>query len=175
MNHNQLPFFGPARNFQGFSPHQMQNVGGFLPRFFNQGGPGGFGGAPFLGPPVQPQAGAGWLNQIQGALKAMQSAAPMVKEYGPMMKNLPAMINMMKIMNESDEEVTESSSSSSSDSKSNKKRDHKKRERQPFQRPQEDKKRRDTRQSDRRRPEQHKEKRKTHSETQGTSQPKLYI
>ncbi|MCA0970416.1 YqfQ family protein [Halobacillus litoralis] len=58
--------------------------------------------------------GAGWLSHMQTALKAMQSAAPMVQQYGPMMKNIPAMINMMKLMNEpdDDEEVEESTTAS---------------------------------------------------------------
>lgn len=93
------------------SPMMNQATSGFNPF---QMGAQGFGaraaGSQALGAAGQAAAktgGAGWLGHMQTALKAIQGAAPMVKQYGPMVKNLPAMINMMKLMNESDEEETD--------------------------------------------------------------------
>ncbi len=42
------------------------------------------------------------LGNIQQVLKMAQSAAPIVQQYGPMVKNLPMMINMIKAFNESE-------------------------------------------------------------------------
>ncbi|PAE08716.1 hypothetical protein CHI12_05140 [Terribacillus saccharophilus] len=50
------------------------------------------------------------LNHTQSALRAAESFMPMVQEYGPMVKNLPSMLKMMKALkdinfDEDDEET----------------------------------------------------------------------
>ncbi|MFP7477425.1 VrrA/YqfQ family protein [Terribacillus saccharophilus] len=50
------------------------------------------------------------LNHTQSALRAAESFMPMVQEYGPMVKNLPSMLKMMKALkdinfDEDDEEA----------------------------------------------------------------------
>ncbi|MCP3030759.1 YqfQ family protein [Halobacillus sp. A1] len=173
MYRNQ-PFFGPARNVPGIQPQQFQNMRGILPNFLSGGGSapgaGGFGQMPFFSPQAQvPAAGAGgnWLNQIQGALKAMQTAGPMIKQYGPMVKNIPAMINMMKLMNESDDEEAEDEESeeSSGSKKEEPKRKHTKKVNSNH------------KQRKRNSPEKVEKKREKQRESsnQGVSQPKLYI
>lgn len=118
---------------QGFAPQMMRSLAPFLNHgshasrgggansfgFPGMGGANGFGFPGIGGAQMGSQAfgavgnaaktgGAGWLGHMQTALKAMQSAAPMFQQYGPMVKNIPAMINMMKLMNESDEEESQS-------------------------------------------------------------------
>lgn len=44
------------------------------------------------------------LGNIQQVLNVAQSATPMIQQYGPMVKNLPTMISMLKALNESDDE-----------------------------------------------------------------------
>lgn len=43
------------------------------------------------------------LGNIQQVLHLVQTAAPVIEEYGPMIKNLPSLYKMMKIMNEAEE------------------------------------------------------------------------
>ncbi len=82
----------------------------------------------------------GTLNNVQQVLKVAQQATPLIKEYGPMIKNAPKLINMMKALNEINEDeddteivddeeeeieeaeevtITESSSSSQKQAKTN--------------------------------------------------------
>ncbi|RWZ60330.1 hypothetical protein EQV77_03285 [Halobacillus fulvus] len=117
------PPFPPMGGYTGFQPYGAPQgmMRSFSPMLRN--GPGALrnsvgaglqrGGLPFIGGSnfgsqaagaVAKTGGAGWIGHVQTALKAMQSAAPMIQQYGPMMKNIPAMINMMKIMNEPDDE-----------------------------------------------------------------------
>ncbi|SDL68589.1 VrrA/YqfQ family protein [Sediminibacillus halophilus] len=55
------------------------------------------------------------LGNVQQAIKMAQSAMPVIQQYGPMVKNIPMMINMLKAFNEEDssdvdQETTESES-----------------------------------------------------------------
>lgn len=50
------------------------------------------------------------LSNVQQVLKVAQQATPLIKEYGPMVKNAPRLINMMKALgeiNDEDEEEAE--------------------------------------------------------------------
>lgn len=44
------------------------------------------------------------LGNVQQVLKVIQTTAPIVQQYGPMIKNLPALYRMMKAVNEIDDE-----------------------------------------------------------------------
>lgn len=44
------------------------------------------------------------LTNVQQVLKVVESTAPIVQQYGPMIKNLPAMYRMMKAFKEIDDE-----------------------------------------------------------------------
>ncbi|WP_175480318.1 VrrA/YqfQ family protein [Gracilibacillus ureilyticus] len=46
----------------------------------------------------------GTLNNVQQVLKVAQQATPLIKEYGPMIKNAPKIFNMMKALNEINKE-----------------------------------------------------------------------
>lgn len=48
----------------------------------------------------------GTLNNVQQVLKVAQQATPLIKEYGPMIKNAPKLINMMKAFSELNNEDT---------------------------------------------------------------------
>lgn len=43
------------------------------------------------------------LTKAQQVLKAVENAAPIIQQYGPMVKNLPAMFKVMKALKESDD------------------------------------------------------------------------
>ncbi|WP_163537606.1 VrrA/YqfQ family protein [Gracilibacillus sp. YIM 98692] len=46
----------------------------------------------------------GALNNVQQVLRVAQSATPLIKEYGPMIKNAPKLMSMMKALNEMDDD-----------------------------------------------------------------------
>lgn len=46
------------------------------------------------------------LNNIQEVVNLVQTAAPIIEEYGPMIKNIPTLYKMIKIMKEPEEEIT---------------------------------------------------------------------
>ncbi|MGY0691720.1 VrrA/YqfQ family protein [Virgibacillus sp. FSP13] len=48
---------------------------------------------------------SGTLNNVQQVLKIAQSAAPMVQQYGPMVKNIPTMFKMLKAFKDIDNET----------------------------------------------------------------------
>ncbi len=117
FNPNQGPSgIGSFPFSQGVRP-----PGGFPPNFptpFQGGGPapgGGRGLAGLLQRFTQPAAvsqfpaAAGGskltstLGNVQQAIKMAQSAMPVIQQYGPMVKNIPMMINMLKAFNEDDD------------------------------------------------------------------------
>ncbi|MFD1018410.1 VrrA/YqfQ family protein [Thalassobacillus hwangdonensis] len=97
---------------------RRQSPGGFQGFQGNRGFQGfqGFQGAQNL------QRGGGFTNvlgNMQQVLQVAQTATPMIQQYAPMIRNIPMMINLWKIMREPDDdnaetEQTESESSSSS-------------------------------------------------------------
>lgn len=48
-------------------------------------------------------AGVGTLEKIQKLIKMAESAKPFVEQYGPMLKNIPALITILKASGESDD------------------------------------------------------------------------
>ncbi len=57
------------------------------------------------------------LNNVQRVLGVIQSSAPIVQQYGPLIKNLPTMYQMLKILNDADldDEATDDEALSSDD------------------------------------------------------------
>lgn len=49
----------------------------------------------------------GTLNNIQQVLKMTQSVTPLIQQYGPMVKNIPSMLALLKAFQESDDEEVE--------------------------------------------------------------------
>ncbi|MFD1040039.1 VrrA/YqfQ family protein [Virgibacillus byunsanensis] len=105
INIRNSPVQNPPNNFwaqgRGFNPpvpqsrNPLQNIIQSL--FKSQGSYSG----------VATQGGGGFTNtltNIQQILNFVQKSAPIVQEYGPMVKNLPAMYRMMKAFNENDDE-----------------------------------------------------------------------
>lgn len=100
--------FGPPGPFPGpgpIPPFYMQppNSGGFLSKLFGgAAGPrlGGFGGAPgsnLFG--MMNPGGQGFLGTMQNIEKMIQLAQtvkPMIDQYGPMVKNIPSMLDLLK-------------------------------------------------------------------------------
>lgn len=49
----------------------------------------------------------GTLNNIQQVLKMTQSVTPLIQQYGPMVKNIPSMLALLKAFQESDDVETD--------------------------------------------------------------------
>ena len=113
--------FPPSRGPSPFGqyPNTFRQSGPFSPRFnhpttyppgmANRGG----GGIPgllqrFLQPSATQGATGGgvtqFLGNMQQVLQMAQSATPIVQQYGPMVKNLPMMLKMLKAFNEIDDD-----------------------------------------------------------------------
>src|SRR5690625_906653 len=100
-----LTQFYSNRNMLQQPPHYIQNpqdTGNILTRF-NQAKPAltematkGIGGM------------SKTLNNIQQVLKVVETTAPLIQQYGPLVKNLPVMLKMIKALNETNIENNES-------------------------------------------------------------------
>ncbi|GEL76211.1 VrrA/YqfQ family protein [Tenuibacillus multivorans] len=60
------------------------------------------------------------LNHVQKGIGLFQQYAPYIKEYGPLVKNLPMFLDMMKIMMENDDEESSTDHQNESDQDSSK-------------------------------------------------------
>jgi hypothetical protein len=103
--------FGPPGPFPGpgqFPPFHMQppRTGGILSRLFGGGskpgigGIGGFPGSNILGM-MNPGGGGGQgflgtMQNIEKMIQLAQTVKPMIDQYGPMVKNIPSMLNLLK-------------------------------------------------------------------------------
>ncbi|WP_053219476.1 VrrA/YqfQ family protein [Virgibacillus senegalensis] len=113
--------FNPSQGPSGYRPFPFSQgirpPGGFPPNFpgpYAGGMPSPRGGlSGLLQRFTQPSAvsqfpatgGSKWmstLGNVQQALKMAQSAMPVIQQYGPMVKNIPMMINMLKAFNDDD-------------------------------------------------------------------------
>jgi hypothetical protein len=88
-------------------PRQLGQGGGLLSKILGKKGPGGMGGlagptraAGSSGSLMQtlsnPGGLTGFLNNTQQILKTAQTVGPMLQQYGPLIKNLPAMWKLYK-------------------------------------------------------------------------------
>ncbi|MBM7552539.1 VrrA/YqfQ family protein [Thalassobacillus pellis] len=105
-------FFGrtPFQIGQGMNPYGAVPKQGFLTKLFS--GAAGRGAQGGLGAGVT-RGGtdfASMLGNMQQVMKVAQTATPMIQQYGPMVKNLPMLFNLWKIMREPDEEDQEEDS-----------------------------------------------------------------
>jgi hypothetical protein len=139
----------PPMYQQGFPMHSPF-VGGFQPQQMNSGGPGGLLKRLFSRTsPVQgmanPSTIQGMLNpttiqgmanpanlsnmlgNVQKALKMAETVGPMVQQYGPLVKNIPAMYKIYKELNNSNSDQDTSDESKVVDA-SNRKQEGKERE-----------------------------------------------
>jgi hypothetical protein len=95
------PFFGPPHHMQQHIP-LPNKTGGLLSRLLQTGNASS--GGINLG---------GMLGNIQQGLKVAETVTPMIQQYGPLIKNIPAMISMYK-------EIMSSNSTDSSKNESSK-------------------------------------------------------
>ncbi|QXE00210.1 YqfQ family protein [Terribacillus sp. DMT04] len=118
------PFGPPVRSGQGFTPVRRNpfpsrqiavqqaprtngGVAGLLQKVLNRGGGAKTQTAARAALPASTSTSSGislldMVNHTQSALKAAESFMPMVQEYGPMVKNLPSMLKMMKALKDID-------------------------------------------------------------------------
>lgn len=125
-------FFGPMRNTQypmgpnmgmGMRMGQPAKRGGILAKLLGKGtqrgaginhfvlGQGKVAKGGLLQTLTNPGAINGFLNNTQQVLKTAQSVGPMIQQYGPLVKNLPAMWKLyrgLKDLPDQEESVTES-------------------------------------------------------------------
>ncbi|NSL50306.1 hypothetical protein HR057_00830 [Bacillus sp. P2(2020)] len=112
---NHAPFQGGI----GFGSHGFN-----FPNMFGSGfqpgvGPQMFGGASGFSNLLGNFSSGGlpgMLNNIQKAIGIAQQIGPMVQQYGPFIKNMPAMLKMMKELNSIDSNETNDSENENSDS-----------------------------------------------------------
>jgi hypothetical protein len=99
---------GPSNGLGPYSPFPVQpsQQGGFLSKLFGgASGPGfgGVGGGPgsgilgFLNPAKGGGTGIlGTIQNVEKVIKMAQTVKPMIDQYGPMIKNLPSMLDLIK-------------------------------------------------------------------------------
>lgn len=87
----QIPFQAMGRGMYPYQQMMPPAQGGFLSKLFGQAGQSGVN-FPTI------------INNIQSVLKAAETTIPMVQQYGPMIKNIPAMIQLLKEFNELDDD-----------------------------------------------------------------------
>jgi hypothetical protein len=116
------------------------------------------------------------LDNIQQVLKTIESGVPIVQEYAPMIKNLPAMYNMMKAFNDSEETPDESTEESNNENQEKNQSEKKEDEREKVTNPPtlETKKEFD-KETDEEKKETKEETREKIKKTNGKSVPKLFI
>lgn len=99
---------GLANNI-GATNNAFQSPGGFLSNLI-----------------TNPSSASGMLNNIQNAVNIANKYAPMIQQYGPMVKNIPALINLYREINSSDDDTNTSSKPEKTDEKDLPKYDNKK-------------------------------------------------
>jgi hypothetical protein len=130
------PMMGPPRQYggnpmMGRSPGQRRSGGGLLSKILGGKGTGSQGGVlggmqatghsassgaggigSILKTLSNPNGLSGFLNNTQQVLQTAQSLGPMIQQYGPIVKNLPAMWRLYKGLKDapSEEKAVESSS-----------------------------------------------------------------
>ncbi|PAD39291.1 hypothetical protein CHH53_05900 [Terribacillus sp. 7520-G] len=99
------PFLPDQGGFQQ-APPSNGGLPDILQRILNRGNRGQAPGRQALPTATSSPSGGisllDMLNHTQNALKAAESFMPMVQEYGPMVKNLPSMLKMMKALKDID-------------------------------------------------------------------------
>ncbi|MBA4535851.1 hypothetical protein H1Z61_01535 [Bacillus aquiflavi] len=126
-------------------PQQTKQGGGLLSRLLGGGGKTsgvagmnpvgrtagtGGGGGSFLQSLSNPSAISGFLNNTQQVLKTAQSLGPMIQQYGPLVKNLPAMWKLFRGLKDapdaSEEEKKDESTDETKDESKDESKDEKK-------------------------------------------------
>jgi hypothetical protein len=110
------------------TPFPRPGFGGFLSRLFSRGQPIA-SPSPWITPVMRnaaASAGAGantgggflgMLTNVQKMLGIAQNVMPMVQQYGPLIKNLPAMIRIWKELKPADEEESKTENNSQENKK----------------------------------------------------------
>jgi len=133
------PFAGmPSAPFAPFtrmpaSAPRPSGAGGLLTRLFSRGQPP-VASSPWGWPLLQTTAAntataantsggfIGMLNNVQKMLGIAQNVMPMVQQYGPLIRNLPAMIRIFRELKPADEEEGETKPTGSTPAKDTKKK-----------------------------------------------------
>ncbi|KAA0549388.1 hypothetical protein FZW96_05610 [Bacillus sp. BGMRC 2118] len=125
MRQPMNPYYGP-RAFQAMPrqfPQRGGGGGGLLSKLFSKNSakvginpiigarniPKSSGG--FLANLLNPEGASGMFSNIQKIVGVANQVGPMVQQYGPMVKNIPSLIQLYKEIN-SDDEVADSNDNS---------------------------------------------------------------
>jgi hypothetical protein len=121
-----FPFSPMPRSFSGMPPSfpamrppgPRPGFGGFLSRLFSRGQPIA-SPSPWITPAIHHAAAStgagantgggfiGMLTNVQKMLGIAQNVMPMVQQYGPLIKNLPAMVKIFRELKTTDQEENE--------------------------------------------------------------------
>lgn len=126
MRTPQYPMMHPMMRM----PQQKLNGGGLFSRIFGRGNQGSGmnglmgmrqanraagGSGSFLQSLTNPGGLSSFLNNTQQVLKTAQTIGPMIQQYGPIVKNLPALWKLYRGLKNASDKPQEESSGSSSD------------------------------------------------------------
>jgi hypothetical protein len=127
FNQGQQPFFPQQPNIphhqQGL-PSQFTRNGNFLTNLLG-GASKGFspGATGFTGAGAKGLGSVhGMLNNVQHALKLFQTVSPMVQQYGPLIRNMPAIWSMFKQINSTTDTTDKKATATKTTNKTKKKK-----------------------------------------------------
>jgi len=133
INMQQSSPFAPRMQIGARAANTGQGGGGILSRLFNRGSTNtavnaanafqrtAAGGGSLTRNLLNPTSISSFLNNTQNVLRTAQQVGPMIQQYGPIVKNLPAMWKLYRGLKNSSTDVENDSNESDESTESNEK------------------------------------------------------
>ncbi len=133
INMQQSSPFAPRMQMGARAANTGQGGGGILSRLFNRGSTNtavnaanafqrtAAGGGSLTRNLLNPTSISSFLNNTQNVLRTAQQVGPMIQQYGPIVKNLPAMWKLYRGLKNSSTDVENDSNESDESTESNEK------------------------------------------------------
>jgi len=133
INMQQSSPFAPRMQLGARAANTGQGGGGILSRLFNRGSTNtavnaanafqrtAAGGGSLTRNLLNPTSISSFLNNTQNVLRTAQQVGPMIQQYGPIVKNLPAMWKLYRGLKNSSTDVENDSNESDESTESNEK------------------------------------------------------
>ncbi len=133
INMQQSSPFAPRMQMGARAANSGQGGGGILSRLFNRGSTNtavnaanafqrtAAGGGSLTRNLLNPTSISSFLNNTQNVLRTAQQVGPMIQQYGPIVKNLPAMWKLYRGLKNSSTDVENDSNESDESTESNEK------------------------------------------------------